>query len=449
MNRMLVVEEDESLNQILEGFRSAAPDRLASVVTTSGEEALDLLDREEFDIVLVDLTLPGMDGIELLVRTRELHPGVKTYAMSSASTPDLKAAALGSGAVEILRKPLDFEVLLRALTGGADEPGRLVSLEGDFDAADLCLLGALTGRAGGIQAGKNGSKGLLVLSEGALVHASTGELQGLAAFKRILSWKPLEFDWMSAASASHLEQNIRLDTGWLLKIAGWRQRPPVEDPGPHRAAGFLAEVHLADLLSLLEKKRESGTLTVTAEGRCGILVFREGQIAEADTGDAHGQAAIHEIRSWTAVRAAYSAGAHPEAQEETAAGRRAEDLEKLLDELMSEAGEILATGIVRLSEDRLLAESIRDPLFAGSLSVYSAVVKSHLVAAELMGGGACGSSEDFLITLENGYILVRMLGPDHFHGAVLAKPAIPALTRLLMQRFEPLFREALDRAARS
>lgn len=453
MNRILVVEDDESLHQTLENIFEAAPERLTSVVTTSGEEALHLLERESFDVLLVDLTLPGMDGIELLVRTRDLHPGVKTYAMSTDSTPDLKAAALDSGAAEILRKPLDFEVLLRALTGNDNEPGRLISLEGDFDAADLCLLAALTGRTGGIQAGRNGSKGLLTLSNGALVHASTGDLQGLAAFKRILSWPLLEFDWMSAASASHLEQNIRLDTGWLLKIAHWRQRPLAGTPGTrhHRASGFLAEVHLEDLFRLLEQKQESGTMTVTAEGRCGIVVFREGQIVEADTGEVHGKEAMREIRSWTFVRITYSAEeVSPEAPEGATSDldTGTEDLAKLLDELTSEVPDVLATGIVRISDEQPLVESVRDPLFTGSIASYSAVMRSHLVAAELMGNGACGVIEDLLLTLEKGYILIRMLGSDHFHGVVLAKTANPALTRFLTQRFEPLFLEALDRTAR-
>jgi CheY-like chemotaxis protein len=450
MNRILVVEDDKSLHQTLENAFEIAPERLTPVVTTSGEEALDLLERESFDVLLVDLTLPGMDGIELLVRTRELHPGVKTYAMSADSTPDLKAAALDSGAAEILRKPLDFEVLLRALTGSDSEPGRLISLEGDFDAADLCLLGALTGRAGGIQAGRNGSKGLLTLSDGALVHASTGDLEGLAAFKRILSWKQLEFDWMSAASASHLEQNIRLDTGWLLKIANWRQRP-LAGIGPYRASGFLAEVHLEDLFRLLEQKQESGTMTVTAEGRCGIVVFREGQIVEADTGEAHGLEAMREIRSWTSVRITYSAEAVLPVDSEEAPSdpdTGTEDLAKLLDELTSEVPDILVTGIVRISDEQPLVESARDPLFTASLASYATVMKSHMVATELVGDGACGVIEDLLLTLDKGYVLIRMLGTDHFHCVVLAKTANPALTRFLMQRFEPFFLEALDRTVR-
>lgn len=330
-----------------------------------------------------------------------------------------------------------------------EEPGRLLSLAGNFDAADLCLLGALTGRSGVIQSRQNGSKGLLALEEGALVHASTGDLQGLAAFKRMLSWRDLEFSWTSAESDSQPQPNVRLNTGWLLKIAGWRQHPPAE-AGPHRASGILTEVHLEDLFRLLEQKRESGTLTVTAEGLCGIVVFREGQIIEADSGETHGVPAIREIRSWTPVQVIYSveAGSPAVPDASAAAGPDGlEDLAKLLDELAGEVPDILAAGIVRISDEQLLVESARDPLFPGSISSYSAVVKSHQMVAELMGGGACGNTEDLLITLEKAYILIRMLGSAHFQGLIVPRPGNPALTRLVMQRFEPLLLEALERAA--
>lgn len=333
--------------------------------------------------------------------------------------------------------------------GEAEKPGRLISLEGDFDAADLCLLGALSGRTGGIQAARNGSKGLLALAGGALIHASTGELQGLAAFKRILSWAPLEFSWMPEEAAQHLKTNVRLDANWLLKIASWRLRPGTESK-PHRAKGFLTEALLEDLLSLLERKRASGTVSVTAEGRFGALVLQDGQTVQADTEEDHGQKAIHEIFSWKTVQVSYrGTDAGPDAPNGSTmddGGERAmADLTKLLDELTGEVADALATGIVRCSDGRLLAAGAGDPSLAAFLSSYAPVVESHLAAAGLLGGGACGGTEDLLITLEKGYLLIRLLGPDHFHGMVLARTANPALARFLMQRFEPLFLEALRR----
>jgi Domain of unknown function (DUF4388) len=340
----------------------------------------------------------------------------------------------------------------RILTTETETPGLLTSLDGDFDAADLCLLGTLSGAAGAIQAGRNGSRGFLVLADGALVHASTGAIQGLAAFKQILHWKQLDFDWMPPSAAGGLAQNVRLDAAWLLKIATWRQHPETGVPETCKAEGLLSGIHLADLLSLLEKKEETGTLTVTAADHFGLLLLHGGRIAQADTAEDHGEKAIEAIRSWNNLRVTYSRNAlSPPVNGSAASAPRSRgrgtyamaDLTKLIDELTGEVTEVLCTGIVRLDDGRALIENAKDPVFTASIASYAAVVKSHLAAAELLGGPALGETEDLLITLGRAYLLIRMLGTNHFHALFLARSANPAFGRALMRSYEPLFLAAL------
>lgn len=314
----------------------------------------------------------------------------------------------------------------------------LQELDGDFDIADLCLLGALSGRDGGFQAGRNGSMSRLVVADGALVHASCGDIQGLAAFKQILSWQRLEFDWLPASAVRDLPANVRLDTSWLLKIARWRQQETC------RAEGLLSGVHLQDLLSLLEKKQESGMITVATAGRVGALMLQDGLIVQADTDESHGRAAIDEILTWKTLRATYSRTASgPVAH---AGDTAMEDLEKLTDELAGEIEGVLASGIVRLSDGHSLCERASDPAFAPPLASYAAVVRSHLAAVELLGGsGTLGGTEDLLIFLEKAHLLIRLLGPDHFHALLLTKSANPALARFVMRSYEPFLLEVLER----
>ena len=442
--RVLVVEDDASLTQLFQGARSVDPDRVAPVVTASGREALRLKDRGNFDTLLVDLALPDMDGIELLVRAKQLHPGVKTFALSSSSSPELHVAALDSGAAEVLRKPLDVQALLETLECEEEESGRLASLGGDFDIADLCLLEALSGRGGGIQAGTNGSTSRLVVADGALIHASSGDLQGLAAFKQILNWNRLDFDWMPAEEARRLPLNVRLDTAWLLKIAQWRQRPEGHAQEACRADGLLSGVHLQDLLSLLEKKQETGMLSVAATGRFGALVFQGGQIVQADTDEEHGPAALAEIRSWRNLRVTYSRTADRPTTHEGDTSMA--DFGKLIDELAGEVSEFLSTGIVRISDGKSVIERSSDPAFVPTLSSYAAVVRAHVATAELLGGGRpLGDTEDLLISMEKSFLLIRMLGPNHFHALLLGKLANPALARFVMRQYEPFFLEVLQR----
>jgi len=327
------------------------------------------------------------------------------------------------------------------LIQGDEKPGLLASLGGDFDIADLCLLGVLSGRDGGFRAGRNGSTSHLVVTDGALVHASCGDLQGLAAFKQILSWKRLEFDWLPAAASPDLPSNVRLDTSWLLKIARWRQQET------SRADGLLSEIHLQDLLSLLARKQETGILTVAAADRVGALMLQDGRIVQADTDEGHGQEAVDEIFAWQDLRATYS---------RTASGPLAHagdtamtDLEKLIDEQLGEIDSVLSSSIVRLSDGQILVERASDPAFTPPLASYATVMRSHLEAVELLGGsGTLGATEDLLIFLEKTCLLIRMLGPDHFHALLLASPSNPALARYVMRNYEPFLLEVLERAGR-
>jgi predicted regulator of Ras-like GTPase activity (Roadblock/LC7/MglB family) len=331
-----------------------------------------------------------------------------------------------------------------SLADAPEAAGQLVSLGGSFDVADLCLLSVLSGRNAEIHAGGDGAMSRLVLEDGALVHASTGELQGLAAFKLILGWSQLEFEWMPASPDGAFEKNVRLDASWLLKIARWRQAPEGWTTATSRAEGIISGVSLKDLLELMDKKRESGTITLSTAGHFGMLVLRDGQIVQADTDGHPNPAAADEMHTWKNLRVAYIRSAPPTVL--LPAENLLAELEHLVGELADELEGVLTCALVRLSDGRAIVDRANDPAFAGALASYATVVRSHLAAARQMNGGALGSTEDLMIFLDNAALLVRMVGPDHFLGLILEKTSNPALGRFLARRIEPLLLAILDQA---
>jgi two-component system, NarL family, invasion response regulator UvrY len=74
----------------------------------SGEEALGLVDKLEPEMVLVDVRMPGMDGIETAERIREVHPGVVVVLISIEDPADVPAGARTCGAAALVRKQ-DFK----------------------------------------------------------------------------------------------------------------------------------------------------------------------------------------------------------------------------------------------------------------------------------------------------------------------------------------------------
>lgn len=81
----------------------------------SGAEALELVGRLEPDAILLDLAMPGMDGLTCLARLVEAHPGVKVVVVSSESDAQVIDRALAAGAVCFVGKCVSPEYLIHAL----------------------------------------------------------------------------------------------------------------------------------------------------------------------------------------------------------------------------------------------------------------------------------------------------------------------------------------------
>ncbi|MGH2691687.1 MAG: response regulator transcription factor [Actinomycetota bacterium] len=121
--RILVVDDDP---QILRAVRTNLTGRGYEVTTApNGETAVDLVSSEPIDLVILDLSLPGIDGHEVIRRLRAFSE-VPVLVLSVREAQDDKIAALDAGADDFVTKPFDMGELLarmRALerrTGGPD-----------------------------------------------------------------------------------------------------------------------------------------------------------------------------------------------------------------------------------------------------------------------------------------------------------------------------------------
>ena len=118
MGRVLVADDEDGLRWVLErGFRSAGYDVTA---VKDGTAALREAEAQPFDLVIVDVRMPGMDGLTLLGHLRTLRPEAQVVIMTAHGTMETAIQAMQRGAYDYLAKPFDLdEVLLlaeRALT---------------------------------------------------------------------------------------------------------------------------------------------------------------------------------------------------------------------------------------------------------------------------------------------------------------------------------------------
>lgn len=125
MTRLLVVDDDVTIRKTLERGLTAHGYDVTSV--ENGIEALDILQSESVGLVVTDINMPSMDGIELLIQLVEQRPGLKVIAISGGGLfpkDELLTDARLLGAVDVLEKPFDIGTLLEliesTLDGGHD-----------------------------------------------------------------------------------------------------------------------------------------------------------------------------------------------------------------------------------------------------------------------------------------------------------------------------------------
>jgi two-component system nitrogen regulation response regulator NtrX len=110
MHNILIVDDEKSIRDSLTGILQDEGFRPLSA--GSGEEALSRLREERPDLILLDIWMPGMDGLETLSRIREFQPDQLVIMMSGHGTIDTAVRATKLGAHDFIEKPLSLEKLL-------------------------------------------------------------------------------------------------------------------------------------------------------------------------------------------------------------------------------------------------------------------------------------------------------------------------------------------------
>jgi DNA-binding response OmpR family regulator len=141
-SRILVVDDDlelrENLAEVLVGFGFEAE------MAESGEEALARLAAAEFDLVLLDLLMPGMGGMGTLAAIRRSFPKTKVVMLTAFATVDNAVEAMRNGAEDYLAKPFRVDELLVTVRRILEEARfrdcrTLLDIDGTFN----CLANAL------------------------------------------------------------------------------------------------------------------------------------------------------------------------------------------------------------------------------------------------------------------------------------------------------------------
>jgi DNA-binding response OmpR family regulator len=112
---LLIDDEKELVSTLSERLELRG---LASDWATSGEQGLEMVRRQPYDWVLVDLKMPGLGGFEAIQAIKDARPGTRIILLTGHSSPEDLDHALELGADRYVVKPVDIEDLLELMQAG-------------------------------------------------------------------------------------------------------------------------------------------------------------------------------------------------------------------------------------------------------------------------------------------------------------------------------------------
>jgi len=117
MARVLIVDDEESIRTIIGAF--AAKDGHTVALAGDAIEALDILSKEPFDVVVTDIILPRKSGVVLLADIREAQPDVQVIMMTGEPEVGTAAEAVRQGAFDYLAKPVSKDAITKVVAAAA------------------------------------------------------------------------------------------------------------------------------------------------------------------------------------------------------------------------------------------------------------------------------------------------------------------------------------------
>jgi DNA-binding response OmpR family regulator len=109
MSRIMIIEDDEEMRSLLKDFLEE--EGFETDPVSNGVEALEKLSKDRFDLVITDIRMPGLTGLDILPGIRKRKPEAPIIVMTAYGTDDMRRRSLERGATAYLEKPIPLSQL--------------------------------------------------------------------------------------------------------------------------------------------------------------------------------------------------------------------------------------------------------------------------------------------------------------------------------------------------
>jgi len=246
--KILLLDDDQELLDVYREMLSNLPSRPEVRIAASGARAIALLESEPFSLLMSDLNMPKMDGLQVLTVVRRKFPHLRTAVMTSLADTQFRTRAYAMGIDLFLEKPntpQEIDMFLQCIDSLLDRNDADTGFRGvqSKSLMDIIQMESLSHSSSVLKITNGSLVAKIWFQNGEIIDAEAPEVKGEPAVRKVLSWKTGAFEILPAelnrSRKVHTSvQGLLLESAQAMDEAQANQVNPSEpEPSAPGAAG--------------------------------------------------------------------------------------------------------------------------------------------------------------------------------------------------------------------
>lgn len=227
VKRVLIVDDEEDLTWSISKHLAKDKNKYELITVNSAPEALEVLSQLPIELVISDVRMPEMSGLDLLMQIKENYAGTKVIIMTAYGSSEVQEEANRRGCLRYIEKPFEIQDLRQLILNTVEEKKGFDGKLSDFQLSDLIQMNCLGRLTNAIFVKNDEQEGIIYFEDGNIIHTEVEHLNGEEAFYEILSWQGGNFSIKKGVKAP--EETIV--KGWQsLLLEGLRRADEQRNP---------------------------------------------------------------------------------------------------------------------------------------------------------------------------------------------------------------------------
>ncbi len=184
--RVLVVDDEEDMIWTLKNCLNHESLHAEIITASSGEEAVEVMENCPVDLVLTDIRMSGMSGLDLMLEVRNRWSSTAVIVMTAFPSPEYKTEVLKRGGLHYIEKPFNIVELRQVVFDAVNNDKSFAGTVVGVSLSDIVQVNCLSRSTSALEVKSRDGNGIIFFDKGRIVHAEIDEVTGEEAFYRIM-----------------------------------------------------------------------------------------------------------------------------------------------------------------------------------------------------------------------------------------------------------------------